>query len=108
VAEFLRAHDAWTGGDFVTLQIDGQDFVVIDIGMRMLTPRELFNAQGFPADYVIDGVWEGLDTGAPHFRAFAKDVQVSCCGNSVCPPLAQALVRANCGHLAEDRIRRTA
>lgn len=108
VAEFLRAHDAWTGGEFVTLQIDGQDFVVIDIGMRMLTPRELFNAQGFPADYVIDGVWEGLDTDAPHFRAFAKDVQVSCCGNSVCPPLAEALVRANCGHLAVDQIRRTA
>lgn len=100
VAEFLRAHDAWDGGEFVTLTIDGATFVVVDIGMRMLTPRELFNAQGFPSDYVIDGVWEGLDMDAPRWRAFPKDVQVSCCGNSVCPPLAEALVAANCSHLA--------
>ncbi len=100
VAEFLRAHDAWDGGEFVTLTIDGATFVVVDIGMRMLTPRELFNAQGFPSDYVIEGVWEGLDTDTPRWRAFPKDVQVSCCGNSVCPPLAEALVSANCGHLA--------
>ena len=99
VAEFLRAHDAWHGGDFVTLTIKGASYVVIDIGMRMLTPRELFRAQGFPADYVIEGVWEGLDTDDPVWVPFAKDVQVSCCGNSVCPPLAEALVAANCGHL---------
>lgn len=73
-------------------------------GMRMLTPRELFRAQGFPDDYVIKGVWEGLDGDEPHWRAFAKKVQVSCCGNSVCPPLAEAIVAANCGHLvAADR-----
>lgn len=99
VAEFLRAHDAWSGGEFVTLAIGGADYVVIDIGMRMLTPRELFNAQGFPSDYVIEGVWEGPETDDPQFRAFAKDVQVSCCGNSVCPPLAAAIVGANCQHL---------
>lgn len=102
VADFLRTHDAWDGGEFVTLTIDGATFIVVDIGMRMLTPRELFNAQGFPADYVIEGVWDGLDTDAPHFRAFPKDVQVSCCGNSVCPPLAEALVAANCGHLVVE------
>ncbi|MFC3169261.1 DNA cytosine methyltransferase [Paracoccus fontiphilus] len=102
VADFLRAHDAWDGGEFVTLTVEGATFVVVDIGMRMLTPRELFNAQGFPADYVIEGVWEGLDTDTPHFRTFPKDVQVSCCGNSVCPPLAEALVAANCGHLAVE------
>lgn len=100
VAEFLRAHDAWDGGEFVTLTIDGATFVVVDIGMRMLTPRELFNAQGFPSDYVIEGVWEGLDTDTPRWRAFPKDVQVSCCGNSVSPPVAEALVAANCSHLA--------
>ncbi|RJL15298.1 DNA cytosine methyltransferase [Paracoccus siganidrum] len=99
VAEFLRAHDAWDGGEFVTLEIDGATFVVVDIGMRMLTPRELFRAQGFPDDYVIEGVWEGLDSDDPRWRAFAKDVQVSCCGNSVCPPLAEAIVAANCQHL---------
>lgn len=100
VAEFLRAHDAWHGGEYVTLTIDGSEFVVVDIGMRMLTPRELFRAQGFPDDYVIEGVWEGLDTSDPVWRQFPKDVQVSCCGNSVCPPLAEAIVGANCGHLS--------
>ncbi|MDH2327678.1 DNA cytosine methyltransferase [Cereibacter sp. SYSU M97828] len=101
VAEFLREHGAWEGGEFVTLTVEGATFIVIDIGMRMLTPRELFNAQGFPADYVIEGAWEGMeDLETATFRTFAKDVQVSCCGNSVCPPLAEALVRANCGHLA--------
>ncbi|AYF01306.1 DNA methyltransferase [Paracoccus yeei] len=108
VAEFLRAHNAWDGGEFVTLEVDGAAYVVIDIGMRMLTPRELFRAQGFPDDYVIEGVWDGLDTDHPQFRAFAKDVQVSCCGNSVCPPLAAAIVGANFQHIATDQIRRTA
>ncbi|WP_103173742.1 DNA cytosine methyltransferase [Paracoccus sp. SY] len=104
VADFLRAYDAWDGGEFVTLTMNGATYIVVDIGMRMLTPRELFNAQGFPADYVIEGVWEGLDTDTPHFRAFPKDVQVSCCGNSVSPPLAEALAAANCQHLAiEER-----
>jgi len=99
VADFMRAHDAWDGGEFVTLGIGGASYVIVDIGMRMLTPRELFRAQGFPDDYVIEGVWEGIDTDDPTFRAFPKDVQVSCCGNSVCPPLAEAIVAANCGHL---------
>ncbi len=104
VAEFLRAHDAWHGGEFVTLTIDGGTFVVVDIGMRMLTPRELFRAQGFPEDYVIEGVWEERG-GDWHWRPFAKDVQVGCCGNSVCPPLVDELVRANCGHLVTDAAR---
>jgi DNA (cytosine-5)-methyltransferase 1 len=99
VAEFLRAHDAWDGGEYVTLTIDDQTFVVVDIGLRMLTPRELFNAQGFPPDYVIDGVWTETD-GDWSFQPFTKNVQVSCCGNSVCPPIAAALVRANCQHLS--------
>ena len=99
VAEFLRSYGAWEGGEFVTLTIDGQSYIIVDIGMRMLTPRELFNAQGFPADYQIDGHWTE-ETGDWTWKAFPKDVQVSCCGNSVCPPLAEALVRANCGHLS--------
>lgn len=98
VAEFLRAHDAWDGGEFVTLTITGVDYVMTDIGMRMLTPRELFNAQGFPPDYVIEGVWEERD-GDLHWNPFPKDVQVSCCGNSVCPDLARAIIAANCRHL---------
>ena len=102
MAEFLREHGAWAGGEYVTLERGGETFVVIDIGMRMLTPRELFNAQGFPPDYVIEGVWE--ETGGDWtWREFTKDVQVSCCGNSVCPPVAEALARANCGHLVAVR-----
>jgi DNA (cytosine-5)-methyltransferase 1 len=98
VAEFLRAQGARDGGEFVTLTIEAQTFVVVDIGMRMLTPRELFNAQGFPADYAIDGHW--VETaGDWTWKPFPKDVQVSCCGNSVCPDLARALVEANCTHL---------
>lgn len=106
VAAFLREQGAWEGGEFVTLSIGGADFVVVDIGMRMLTPRELFNAQGFPSDYVIDGVWNEDATGDWHWQGFAKDVQVSCCGNSVCPPLAAAIVGANCQHLAIEENRR--
>ncbi|RAZ81751.1 DNA methyltransferase [Cereibacter johrii] len=101
VAEFLRAHGAWSGGEFVTIELGGATFVVVDIGMRMLAPRELFTAQGFPGDYVIEGVWEERD-GDWHWRQFPKDVQVSCCGNSVSPPLAKALAWANCSHLAAD------
>lgn len=105
VAEFLREHGAWDGGEFVTLTIGGDEFVVVDIGMRMLTPRELFRAQGFPENYVIEGHWTEDATGAWNWHPFAKDVQVSCCGNSVCPPLAEAIVRANCGHIAADAAR---
>ena len=108
VAQLLRDHDLWDDREFVTLTIDGAEFVVVDVGMRMLTPRELFTAQGFPPDYVIEGVWQGQGTDAPTFKPFPKDVQVSCCGNSVCPPLAEALVRANCGHLAAEKERKVA
>lgn len=71
----------------VTVSIGGEEYVIVDIGMRMLTPRELFNAQGFPPEYVIEHDAEG--------RAITKTAQVAKCGNSVCPPLAEALVRAN-------------
>lgn len=76
----------------VTVEIDGATYAIADIGMRMLTPRERFRAQGFPDDYVIDR--------RPDGSPIPATVQGSCCGNSVCPPLAAALVAANCGHLA--------
>jgi DNA (cytosine-5)-methyltransferase 1 len=104
VADFMRAHGAWDGGEFVTLSISGTEFVVVDIGMRMLTPRELFNAQGFAPDYVIEGHWHEVG-GDWIWKPFPKDVQISCCGNSVCPDLAKAIVAANCSHLiAAERI----
>lgn len=55
--------------------------------MRMLTPRELFNAQGFPEDYIIDHDYEG--------KPYSKTNQVARCGNAVTPPVPAALVRAN-------------
>lgn len=70
--------------------------MIVDIGMRMLSPRELFNAQGFPPDYVIDRDAEG--------RPITKTAQVAKCGNSVCPPLAEALARANMAEAAVERV----
>lgn len=104
VADFLRAHGVWDEREFVTVEVDGNTFVIVDIGMRMLTPRELYNAQGFPADYQIDGYFDRSQmghNGGPLWVPFSKTVQVSCVGNSVCPPVAEALVAANCMELAE-------
>ena len=78
VAAFLRAHGFWDEREFVTVAIGGETFTIVDIGMRMLTPRELFLAQGFPPDYGIDIDYEG--------RPLPKDAQIAACGNSVCPP----------------------
>lgn len=71
----------------VTVTIRGTPFVIVDIGLRMLKPRELFNAQGFPAHYIIDRGHDG--------RKFTIEQQVRMCGNSVSPPPARALIRAN-------------
>ncbi|MDX0218720.1 C-5 cytosine-specific DNA methylase [Sinorhizobium meliloti] len=104
VADFMREHGFWDDREFLTVEIAGEIFVIVDIGMRMLTPRELYNAQGFPSDYKIDGAWDYHAEGAgPIWREFSKSVQVSCVGNSVSPPVACALVAANCGHLAVQR-----
>lgn len=78
----------------ITVTIAGEPWVIVDIGMRMLTPRELFNAQGFPDDYIIDRTGDGTP--------ITKTGQVSMCGNSVSPWVAEALVRANCMHLIEE------
>ena len=86
----------------VTVEIGGEPYVIADIGMRMLSPRELFRAQGFPDSYIIDRglkveVREGWgpDDGPAEIVPITKTAQVRMCGNSVCPPLAQALVAAN-------------
>ena len=75
----------------VTVWIQGEPWVVVDIGLRMLTPPELYGCQGFPAGYVIDHGHDG--------RAFTKSAQVRMVGNSVSPPPATALLRANCADL---------
>ena len=73
----------------VTVSIDGSTYVLTDIGMRMLTARELFRAQGFPEEYIIDPDFNG--------KPFTKTAQIRMCGNSVCPQVAEAIVRANVG-----------
>jgi DNA (cytosine-5)-methyltransferase 1 len=86
----------------VTVEIGGEPYVVADIGMRMLSPRELYRAQGFPDSYIIDRGLRvepregfGEDDGEADIIPITKTAQVRMCGNSVCPPLAQALVAAN-------------
>jgi DNA (cytosine-5)-methyltransferase 1 len=86
-------HTVTTKDRFGLVTVQGEDYIIADIGLRMLTPRELFLAQGFPPDYVIDPVYNG--------KPLPKSKQVRACGNSVCPPLAEALVRANCHDMAE-------
>lgn len=80
-------HTVTTKPRFGLVTVAGQQYAIADIGMRMLQPRELYTAQGFPASYIIDRGHDG--------RVLPKDAQVRMCGNSVCPPLAEALVRAN-------------
>lgn len=71
---------------FGLVTVHGEPYVVADIGMRMLAPRELYRAQGFPDDYIIAPAIDG--------KPMAKEAQVRCVGNSVCPPLAAAIARA--------------
>ncbi|HBX9008438.1 TPA: DNA cytosine methyltransferase [Klebsiella pneumoniae] len=69
------------------VEIAGVTYRIVDIGMRMLQPHELYRAQGFPDWYIIDQDYRGVK--------YAKDKQVARCGNAVPPPFAEALVRAN-------------
>ncbi|MEC4728938.1 DNA cytosine methyltransferase [Shewanella sp. D64] len=80
-------HTVTTKDRFGLITIKGEDFQIIDIGMRMLEPHELFAAQGFPYDYSITHDSKG--------KKLSKASQVARCGNAVCPPVAQALVMAN-------------
>lgn len=75
----------------VTVTLNGEPYIITDIGMRMLQPHELYRAQGFPADYVID---HGTDADGRRID-LTKTAQVRMVGNSVCPPVVEALVRAN-------------
>jgi DNA (cytosine-5)-methyltransferase 1 len=83
---------------FGIVTVEGEPYEIVDIGMRMLTPRELFKAQGFPADYEIE---TGMFADGTR-RALTKTAQVRMCGNSVCPPIAAALVSANCADMARS------
>ncbi|QMR43968.1 DNA cytosine methyltransferase [Citrobacter freundii] len=91
--EFLRKY---CGEDCDGLvDIDGITFRIVDIGMRMLQPHELYRAQGFPEWYIIDQDYRG--------QKYAKDKQVARCGNAVPPPFAEALVRANLPEMCQQQ-----
>ena len=87
-------HDIKKPLDTVTAQdrfglvtINGSDYQIVDIGLRMLEPRELYGCQGFPDDYIIDHDYTG--------KTYPRSEQVRRCGNAVCPPIPAALVKAN-------------
>ena len=91
--------------EVLLLVIGGSRYYIRDILLRMLAPRELYNAMGFPPDYIIDHDYTGNE--------YKKSAQVARCGNAVCPPMAESMVRANlpewCGEKIEtmEQLRRT-
>lgn len=89
IRALLNEHCGYNLADdeVILLIINGLAYFIADITLRMLTPRELYNAMGFPPDYIIDRDYMG--------KPYKKSKQVARCGNAVCPPLAEAMVRAN-------------
>lgn len=86
-------HTITTKDRFGLVTVHGEDYAIADIGMRMLSPRELYRCQGFPDNYIIgDNPEQGL--------TLTKTAQVRMVGNSVCPPLSRAIVEANFKHEA--------
>ena len=80
-------HTITTKDRFGLVMVAGEPYAIVDIGLRMLSPRELYLAQGFPGSYLIDNTADG--------KPLTKTAQVRMCGNSVCPPLARMVVGAN-------------
>lgn len=78
---------ATTKDRFGLVTIEGVDYRIVDIGLRMLEPKELYGCQGFPDDYIIDHDYTG--------KKYPRSEQVRRCGNAVCPPIPAALVKAN-------------
>lgn len=98
IRELLNRHCGYAlPEDGVILLLIGDVYYYIaDITLRMLTPRELYNAMGFQPDYIIDHDYMG--------NAYGKTKQVARCGNAVCPPLAEAMVRANLPEWCGEKI----
>lgn len=98
VADLLRRFECWDDREIVTITIGGLEWVIVDIGLRMLTPPELYAAQGFPSSYIIDQVPQLSASGdilELEWKPLTKTAQVRMCGNSVSPPPADALIYAN-------------
>lgn len=86
----ITSHDR-----FAVVQVEGVNYRIVDIGLRMLEPQELYGCQGFPADYIIDRDYHG--------KSYSRAEQVQRCGNAVCPPVAEALVRVNVPELCVSK-----
>ena len=97
VRELLNTYTDWNLADdeILIFNINGIEQFIYDIGLRMLQPKELYKAQGFPDDYIIETDCSG--------KAYPKSKQVARCGNAVPPPFAKALVSANCPWLCEKQ-----
>jgi len=91
--EFMREYSGPDSTGQVT--IESVVYRIVDTGMCMLQPHELYRAQGFPEWYIIDRDYRGVK--------YAKDKQVARCGNAVPPPFAEALVRANLPELCQSK-----
>ena len=100
IRELLNKYCGYTlaEDEILLLNIGGVWYFISDIGLRMLTPRELYNAMGFPPDYIIDFV--DPKTG----KEYSKSAKVARCGNAVCPPMAEAVVRANLPEWCGEKI----
>lgn len=85
--------------EILLFNVNGDVVFISDIGMRMLLPKELYAAQGFPSDYKFEFDWNG--------KPYSKKAQVARCGNSVCPQMAEMLVRANVTEMAYKKPIRT-
>lgn len=88
----------------VTVTIDAVTYVIVDIGLRMLKPRELARAQGFPDNYILNPIVRKIVRGKWVERHLTIAEQISAIGNSVCPPVARALVAANHPYSIEQRL----
>ena len=99
IRELLNKYCGYTLADneILLLEIDGMQYFIYDLGMRMLEPRELYNAQGFRPDYIIDFK-------KPNGKTYSKAAQVERCGNAVPPPFAKALARANLPELCAGKV----
>lgn len=92
-------HTITTKDRFGLVTVKGNEYKIVDIGMRMLQPSELYAAQGFPDDYIIERDHTG--------KRYPKTHQVARCGNSVPPPFAENLVRANLPEMCVETTRYT-
>ena len=99
VREILNKYAGYSiaADETLIMEIDGERYFISDIGMRMLKARELMLAQGFPPDYIIN-----IESYIG--KRYSEAKQIARMGNAVCPPVAEALVRANCAEIASQRL----